>query len=120
MKENELNFFKELILEKRLEVLNNLSGMDWVSIEIEEGRKNTNKKNHVPFVDNVWDHTRSLEDRSYDSDRMKKYLSRLDEALKRIGKGEYGICLGCRKQIPRKRLKYVPHTRYCVKCKSLS
>ncbi len=108
MKANELNFFKELILEKRREVHNSLSGT---------GRK-TNGKNHVPRMDNLWDHTRSLEYRPYDSVRIKKYLSRLDEALRRIEKGEYGVCLGCRKQIPRERLKYVPHTRWCVKCKS--
>lgn len=120
MKANELNFFKELILEKRREVLNRLSGSHLVDIGNEEGRKNTNGKNHVPYMDNLWDHTRSLEDRSYDSVRMKKYLSRLDESLIRIEKGEYGVCLGCRKQIPRERLKYVPHTRWCVKCKSQS
>lgn len=118
MNVNELEFFKELILEKRREVLNSLSGTDWVGIGNEEGRRNTNGKNHVPYMDNLWGHTRSLEDRSYDSVRMKKYLSRLDEALRRIEKSEYGVCLGCGKQIPRERLKYVPHTRWCVKCKA--
>lgn len=120
MKANELNFFKELILEKRREVHNSLGGTDCVGIGNGEGRRKTNGKNHGPYMDNLWDHTRSLEDRYYDSVRMKKYLSRLDEALRRIEKGEYGVCLGCRKQIPRERLKYVPHTRWCVKCKSQS
>ncbi len=120
MKANELDFFKELILENRREVLNILSGTHLVDIGTDEGRRNANRRNHVPYMDNLRDHTRSFEDRSYDLVRMKKYLSRLDEALRRIEKGEYGVCLGCGKQIPRARLKYVPHTRYCINCKSRS
>jgi len=42
MKANELNFFKELILEKRREVHNSLSGTDCVGIGNEEGRRKIN------------------------------------------------------------------------------
>ena len=32
--------------------------------------------------------------------------------------GEYGICVICRKKIPRERLEVVPHTQHCASCKN--
>ena len=42
----------------------------------------------------------------------------IDEALQRLEDSEYGICLDCGEQIPRKRLEAKPYAKYCVKCKS--
>jgi len=42
----------------------------------------------------------------------------IGEALKRIEDGIYGTCLACEKAITKKRLKAVPHTKYCIKCQS--
>jgi DnaK suppressor protein len=46
----------------------------------------------------------------------REFLLRIDEALKRIDEGEYGICLGCRKKISKTRLKAIPHTPHCRVC----
>lgn len=43
----------------------------------------------------------------------------INEALKRIEDGSYGRCLECDKPISTKRLKAVPHTKYCIKCQSM-
>jgi RNA polymerase-binding protein DksA len=43
-------------------------------------------------------------------------LYEIDEALKRIGEGAYGRCLECGCQITKRRLKAIPHTKYCIKC----
>ncbi|GMU94355.1 MAG: RNA polymerase-binding transcription factor [Candidatus Hydrogenedentota bacterium] len=45
-------------------------------------------------------------------------LREVAAALERIKKGEYGICDGCKKEIPRKRLEVFPSARYCVECQS--
>ena len=45
-------------------------------------------------------------------------LEMIDEALQRLEDSEYGICLDCGEQIPRKRLEAKPYAKYCVKCKS--
>ncbi len=42
----------------------------------------------------------------------------IDEALRRIKKGEYGKCLKCGKPISTARLNAVPHARLCIACKS--
>lgn len=43
-------------------------------------------------------------------------LTNLDEALRRLEMGIYGICEGCGERIAMERLKLVPFTAYCVEC----
>lgn len=50
------------------------------------------------------------------SDTEREQLLLIDEALKRIQKGEYGLCQMCRKEIGKKRLDAVPWTRFCIEC----
>lgn len=42
----------------------------------------------------------------------------IDEALRRIEEGTFGICEKCEKQISVARLEAVPHARMCIECKS--
>lgn len=42
----------------------------------------------------------------------------IEAALTKIKKGTYGICEHCKKPIEKKRLKFMPHVRYCVSCQS--
>jgi len=46
----------------------------------------------------------------------REFLFRIDEALKRIEEGEYGMCLGCKKKISKTRLKAIPQTPHCRSC----
>ena len=46
-----------------------------------------------------------------------EHLRRIDEAVRRIENGTFGLCAICGKDILRERLEAVPHTRYCVPCK---
>jgi DnaK suppressor protein len=52
------------------------------------------------------------------NDREREKLHNIDEALLRIDEGDYGICEECDEDIPLGRLKVLPFTRHCVKCKS--
>ena len=47
----------------------------------------------------------------------QKILNRIDEALRKIEEGTYGVCEQCNKEIGLKRLKAVPYAKLCVKCK---
>ena len=46
----------------------------------------------------------------------QRFLNEIDEALKRIEEGSFGVCQQCQKAISVKRLKAVPYARYCIKC----
>jgi DnaK suppressor protein len=43
-------------------------------------------------------------------------LLRLEEALHRIKKDEYGVCLNCEEPIPKARLKVLPEASICLNC----
>jgi len=61
--------------------------------------------------------------------RENKFLSYLDDALKRVDAGTYGLCLECIEEpkhlcptcplIPKARLEAVPHSQQCVQIKML-
>jgi len=49
--------------------------------------------------------------------RNKKIrLQRLEDALRRVEKGSYGICSLCEEDIPEKRLRIAPESTVCIDC----
>ncbi|MDD2850631.1 MAG: TraR/DksA C4-type zinc finger protein [Desulfuromonadaceae bacterium] len=69
----------------------------------------------------IYDQASSERDRELGlllGDREREKIHSIDEALLRITEGEYGICEECDEEIPLGRLKAMPFTRHCVKCKS--
>lgn len=47
---------------------------------------------------------------------VRQQLERVQDALKRIEQGRYGLCDRCGKPIPRERLELLPYARSCVSC----
>ena len=52
-------------------------------------------------------------------DRERKLLAKIDEALERIEKGDFGICSNCGGEIGLKRLMARPVVTLCIECKTL-
>jgi DnaK suppressor protein len=51
-------------------------------------------------------------------DRERKLLFKIQEALRRLEHGEYGVCEACGDKIGIARLKVRPVTTLCIDCKS--
>lgn len=51
-------------------------------------------------------------------DRERKLIGKVQEALKKIGEGTYGVCESCGEPISVKRLLARPVTSFCINCKS--
>ena len=63
---------------------------------------------------------------SYDRDFMlslseleRNQLVKIEGALRRIDRGEFGRCLNCGQEIPDKRLEVEPWAQFCVRCQEL-
>ncbi len=52
------------------------------------------------------------------SDRLRRRLLLIDEALEALTRGDYGLCEDCEERINEKRLMLMPFTRWCVRCQS--
>ena len=50
------------------------------------------------------------------SNTDREILQKVDEALARIERGEFGVCAECGKELNRKRLEAVPWASHCVVC----
>ena len=115
---NDLGYFKNIILEKRQDVLRSISATELINLE---------KRTH-PNGGEISQYSTHMADQGSDANqyeldnyfvaRRLKFLRHLDQALSRIEKGDYGICVICHKEIPRERLEVVPHTQYCTQCKN--
>ena len=46
----------------------------------------------------------------------ERRMNQIDEALRAIQRGDYGICQNCGAKIPIERLKAMPDAKYCVPC----
>ncbi|MBI4041619.1 MAG: RNA polymerase-binding protein DksA [Deltaproteobacteria bacterium] len=53
-------------------------------------------------------------------DRERKLIQKIQEALKRLEKNNFGICEGCGGPISMERLRARPVTTYCIECKTES
>ena len=48
--------------------------------------------------------------------RQENQLLRIENAFKRLAKGQYGLCGKCKKPIEENRLEVFPYTVTCVRC----
>lgn len=84
-------------------------------------RKGTEAVAAIEPGGDIYDQASSERDRELGlllGDREREKVHSIDEALLRISDGDYGICEECDEDIPLGRLKAMPFTRHCVKCKS--
>lgn len=76
--------------------------------------------NHSSYADPS-DRATAESDRSFTlriRDRERKLITKIQDALKRMDDGEYGICEECGEDISLARLKARPVTTLCVSCKA--
>lgn len=108
MNKKEKEYFKKKLLERKQKILEKLTELDTESKEVE-----TN------IAQDVVDKAESSYTKEFllslsDAERSQLFL--IDNALKRLQRGEFGICQMCQKEIGKKRLEVVPWTPYCIDC----
>ncbi len=106
--------FKELLLEKRREILKNVS-------EFEDEALRKSRLDATGDLSSMPIHMADLGTDNYEQefalglmDSERKLLREIDNALGRLEKKTYGICEGTGKPIPKARLEAQPWARYCV------
>jgi RNA polymerase-binding protein DksA len=112
----ELKEFKKLILRRKEEIIDDIRNIS----------EDTLMKSQKEASGDLSGYTYHMADvatdnfvREFSLDRAsneRQSLYELDDALKRIEEGTYGVCEDCKGLIAKNRLKAIPHTRLCVKC----
>lgn len=115
--EEELEYFKNLLLEKRKETTDEIEVLkESLNNMVEADDDETSSiAHHQGDISSDYEE----EETKYTLiERSKKYIEQIDAALERITNRTYGICQATGKKIEKERLKAVPHTRYSIEAKN--
>jgi len=124
----DLEYFRKIILEKRKEILEELTILKESMMDVTTGEYASENSTYSMHMEQGTD-AMEREKTFLFASREGKFLNYLDDALRRIEKGTYGICLDCIDEpknlcktcplIPKERLEAVPHAQLCVECKNI-
>lgn len=112
----DLEYFRGIIVEKRKEILEELESLKSSMMDVTTGEYVTENSTYSLHMEQGTD-AMEREKTFLFASREGKFLNYLDDALKRIEKGDYGYCTDCGKLIEKERLEAVPHAQLCVQCK---
>ncbi len=112
----DLAHFKEIILEKRKEILEELQSLKESMMDVTTGEYANENSTYSMHMEQGTD-AMEREKTFLFASREGKFLNYLEDALKRIEKGTYGFCTDCGKLIEKERLEAVPHAQLCIRCK---
>lgn len=110
MRESDIQYFKQILLDRKEQIIKNLHG---TGRELNELNENHEVMDEGDFA-------------SVSTDNMinegiltvqKRELEEIEEALAKIENNTYGICEMCEEPISIQRLKVKPFAKYCITCR---
>lgn len=119
METKQVEFFKDMLLRKREEVLERIERLREVALESNYKESNGDHSGYSFHMADQGTDAMEREKAFLFLSREEKYLSQIQQALQRIELNEYGICRVCGEEIDPKRLEIVPTARICVPCKNM-
>ena len=111
MKKSELELFKKILLERKAEIIKNISD----SVSDIEGLQDSGASDEMDIasIDTDASVGYSL------NQKQSQELQEIELALKKIANKSYGICEMCEEEISPARLKAKPTARYCIVCREI-
>jgi DnaK suppressor protein len=109
MKPEKMDYFRALLLSRINELLN---GAERTVQEMTDEQENFPDPNDRASLES---------DRNFElriRDRERKLIAKMQEAVKRIDDGTFGLCESCAGSISEKRLQARPVTTLCIDCKT--
>lgn len=112
----DLAVFKKLILKRKEEITERIR-------DISEETVKKSQKDASGDISSYTYHMADVATDNYDREfsmgrvsEDREVIFELDDALKRIEEGNFGVCEDCGSLISKTRLKAVPSARLCIKC----
>lgn len=113
--EEELEYFRGIILKKRKEAEEDL---DMLNQALKESMENAGDDNAYSFhMADAGTDAQEREKTYMLLNRTRKFIKYLDAAIERINNKTYGVCKVTGKKIAKGRLEAVPHTQISIEAK---
>ena len=116
----ELESFKKLMIKKREEVLAEVGYLKDTSMSETTKEASGDHSSYSFHMADQGTDSMEREKAFLFASRERHYVEHLNQALRRIETGEFGMCQKCTELISIERLKAVPITTQCMKCKTES
>jgi DnaK suppressor protein len=110
--ENELKYFKEILIARKEQIERNIHGVAEELAELQSVEMNDEGDYATVSSENLVD--------SAIGAQQELELAEIELALGKIAAGTYGICEMCEEEIGFARLKVKPHARYCIDCREIA
>jgi RNA polymerase-binding transcription factor DksA len=110
MRKAELEMYKRRLLDLKARLSGDLGSVLSAGFSGEKGTRSRSGGDEADQGNEHWDAELALSL----SQNSKETLQLINEALKRIEDGSYGICVGTGNKIAKARLDAIPYTPYCV------
>lgn len=115
--DRELRAFKEMILQKRKETLEELDTLKESMMDVTTGEYISESSNYSLHMEQGTD-AMEREKTFLFASRGSKFVNQLDDALARIEAKSYGVCRICGLLVPKERLEAVPTAQTCAEYKN--
>lgn len=116
MDQKDRDHFKRILVEKRNEIRNDLGVLESHAMN-STSAESSGDQIYSDHMSDLGSASMEREKAFMFASRDGAYLEQLEQAIKRIDDGTYGICRVCETEIPKARLEAVPTTKICVSCK---
>lgn len=114
--DEELEHFKNLLLEERKETLENAKNMQ-ESIEHQQQRDSERVSSQDHHQGDIGSEEEEKETDYILRERSRQKIDEIDAALKRIENKTYGVCEDTGKKIQKERLEAIPYARFSVEAR---
>ncbi len=118
MNQEDLAFFKQLLLERREQAAGDLKEFERVSRSDDAQESSEDRSAYSLHMADRGTDAMEREKNLLFAQREGSYIDYLDEALQRVESGSFGDCRECGGSIGRPRLEAVPTATRCITCKS--
>lgn len=115
---NKLEHFRQLLIKEKNEILNTIKQMNE-----NEGIGGIGERDYYHELSLIDNHPADIASEVYETEKNyalkeneEHILNQIEDALKKMQDGSYGICNHCHKPIEEDRLEALPYTALCAKC----
>jgi DnaK suppressor protein len=112
----ELAIFKKIILKRKEEMLDEIKHISDDTLKKSPKEASGDMSGYSFHMADVATDTYDREFSLGLASSEREALYELDDALKKIDDGTYGLCESCKGTITKTRLRVVPYARLCLKC----
>lgn len=111
MQESELNYFKEILESRKVQIIKNILGVNAELAQLSSLELN-DEGDHASVNNNSMIESAIV-------NQQQKELREIEVTLGKIINGDYGVCEMCEDPISFQRLKVKPHAIYCIDCREI-